>query len=86
MGKIKIYMVRSNCHAERFKKIDWLKKKKNHETKYTRYNDPLNFMELDNTKFIQLLRDLVNGRCVLYRRLDLFYISYDIFNKFNVGE
>ena len=27
-GKIKIYMVCSNCHAERFEKIDWPKESK----------------------------------------------------------
>ena len=62
------------------------KRTKKQKITLTRYNDPLNFIELDNPEFIQLLRDLVNGRCLLCHRLVLLYISHNIFNKFNAGE
>ena len=31
MGKIQIYMVCGNCHAQRFEKIDWPKKEQKKE-------------------------------------------------------
>ena len=52
----------------------------------TSYNDFLNFAELDNPEFIQLLRDQGNRRYLLCCRPVLFYINYNIFNKFNANE
>ena len=58
MGKIKIYMVCSNCHAERFEKIDWPKKIiEKEEINFTKNKVLLNFLDLDNPEFIQLLWD-----------------------------
>ena len=64
------------------KQIDQKKHKKG-EINFTRYNNLLNFVDLDNSVFIQLLWDLVNGRWLLCMRPVLLYIRYNLFNRFN---
>ena len=86
MGKLRLTWFVVIATLRDFKNRLTKKEQKKEEFNLTRYHDPLNFIELDNPEFIQLLRDLVDGRCLLCRCLVLIYISSNIFNKFNAGE